>query len=561
MAALSIGARGEAQLFVDGNSQELAITPDGSRIVYVGDGGRRIFVRALNQLEPVAIAAGTLLMNPFVSPDGQWVGYGEGFGVLKKVPIAGGPAITITRGIGGLLRGAVWLPDNTVVFCGHGITTGLQRVSADAGAAQVLTTPDAKRNEFDHYWPQALPDGRGVLYTVLARDLGVAKIAVYDLQTNTSTDLLTGGSHPMYLRSGHLLYVAGGALWAVPFNADRRIITGAAVLVLTQLASTRTGAGNFAVSATGTLVYAHTSGYDPFARTLSWIDRNGKLEPLDAIQHSYTQPRISHDGQRIAYGTGTPPDNNIWVLDLSRPAPTRLRTEAATDQEPSWSTDDQWILFSSSRDGDQRIWRQAADGTGEPELVVERGVSPIVTPDGTRIIYTTLSSREDNEIMQMALDGSRRQEALVKTSANELFAEISPNGRWLAYQSNVSGREEVWVRPYPNTESGRWQVSTNGGRWPIWSRNGLDLFYMAPTGALMGVQVKDTSSTWTATSPRKILEPGYWSSGVLIGRQYDVSPDGKRFLVVTPPKDAGDPPELIVMQHWDEELKALVPSK
>ena len=193
--------------------------------------------------------------------------------------------------------------------------------------------------------------------------------------------------------------------------------------------------------------------------------------------------------------------------------------------------------------------------------MVEKGVSPIMTPDGTRIIYTTLSSREDNEIMQMALDGSRRQEALVKTSANELYAEISPKGRWLAYQSNISGGEEVWVRPYPNTESGRWQVSTNGGQWPIWSRNGRELFYMALDGALMGVQVKDTGSTWTATSPTKILEPGYWSSGVLIGRQYDVSPDGKRFLVVTPPKDPGDPPELIVMQRWDEELKAKVPSK
>jgi len=563
VSALSIGTRGEAELYMDGNNQELAITSDGSRIVYVGDGGRRIFVRALNQLEPVAIAAGTLLMNPFVSPDGQWVGYGEGFGVLKKVPIGGGPAITIPIATGGfgLLRGAVWLADNTIVFGGHSRGTGLLRVSADAGTPQPLTTPDANRNEFDHYWPQALPDGRSVLYTVLARDLGVAKIAVYDLQTNTSTDLLTGGSHAMYLRSGHLVYVAGGALWAVPFDADRRIITGAAVLVLKQLASTRSGAGNFAVSATGTLVYAHTSGYDPFARTLSWIDRNGNLEPLDAIQHPYTQPRISHDGKRIVYTTATVPDNNPWVLDVSRQAPTRLRTEAATDQEPSWSRDDQWVLFASNRGGGgQQIWRQAADGTGAPEFQVD-GFDPIVTPDGTQLIFSKNSSPGDNDIMQMALDGSRRQEALVKTPANESFGEISPNRRWLAYQSNVSGRDEVWVRPYPNTESGRWQVSTNGGRWPTWSRNGLELFYMAPDGALMGVQVKGTGATWTATSPSKILEPGYWSSAVLIGRQYDVSPDGRRFLVVTPPKDPGDPPELIVMQHWDEQLKALVQSK
>ena len=389
VTALSIGARGEAALHVDGNSQELAITPDGSRIVYVGDRGRRIFVRALNQVEPAAIAAGTLLATPFVSPDGQWVGYGEGFGVLKKVPIAGGPAITIAiGGEWGLLRGAVWLADNTIVFGSHDRATGLQRVSADGGTPQTLTTPNADRNEFDHYWPDVLPDGRGVLYTVLARDLGVAKIAVYDLQTNTSTDLLTGGSNAVYLRTGHLVYVAGGALWAVPFDADRRIIKGEAVLVLKQLASTRSGAGNFAVSTTGTLAYAHTSGYDPFARTLSWIDRNGKLEPLDALQHPYTQPRISHNGKRIAYGTGTVPDNNIWVLDVSRPAPTRLRREAATSQNPSWSPDDQWVLFASNRSGDVQIWRQAVDGTGEPELLVAGvGVDPIVTPDGTQLIF------------------------------------------------------------------------------------------------------------------------------------------------------------------------------
>jgi serine/threonine-protein kinase len=183
-----------------------------------------------------------------------------------------------------------------------------------------------------------------------------------------------------------------------------------------------------------------------------------------------------------------------------------------------------------------------------------------VTRDGKQLIFAS-SNPGNSDIMQMALDGSRRQEPLVTTPAQEAFAEISPNGRWLAYQSNISGRDEVWVRPYPNTESGRSPVSTNGGRWPIWSRNGLELFYLAPDGALMGVQVKDAGSTWTATSPSKILEPGYWSSDVLIGRQYDVAPDGKRFLVVTPPKDAGDPPELIVKQQWEEELKALVPSK
>ena len=206
--------------------------------------------------------------------------------------------------------------------------------------------------------------------------------------------------------------------------------------------------GNFAVSTTGTLAYAHTSGYDPFARTLSWIDRNGKLELFDALQHPYMQPRISHNGKRIAYGTGTVPDNNIWVLDVSRPAPTRLRREAATSQNPSWSPDDQWVLFASNRSGGFKIWRQAVDGTGEPELLVAGvGIDPIVTPDGTQLIFSAPSSPGNNDIMRMALDGSRRVEPLVKTPFSEQNAEISPNRHGLAYLSNASGKQEVWVRP------------------------------------------------------------------------------------------------------------------
>jgi Tol biopolymer transport system component len=561
----ALGARGEAALHIDGNDLKLAITPDGSRVAYVGDSRRRLFVRALDQLDSAVIATGSVLRNPFVSPDGQWVGYNDLVerGSLWKVPIAGGPSVVISPS-GGIVRGAVWLADNTIVFATDNRPSGLQRVSADGGTPHVLTAPDAARNEYDHYWPEALPDGHSVLYTVLARTggLAAAKIAVYDLQTNTSTDLLRGGSNAMYLRSGHLVYVAGETLWAVPFDADRRIIRGTAAPVLGQLAMTGTGGGNFAVSATGTLAYAHTSGYDPFARTLSWIDRNGRLEPLGAPEHPYAQPRISHDGKRIVHGMARPPDNNLWVLGVSQGRNTRLRTEAARDQEPSWSPDDKWIVFASDRAGNLQIWRQAADGTGEPERLADSGVYPTVTPDGAQLIFTAPSSRGRGEdLMQMALDGSQRAEPLVQTSFIEGGADVSPDGRWLAHHSNLSGRQEVYIRPYPNVASGRELVSTAGGAYPLWSRDGRELFYMAPDGALMGVQVHATGSRWTATAPVKVLEPGYWSSGALIGRHYDVSPDGKRFLIVMPPRVTADPPDVVVVQHWNEELKALMPSK
>jgi serine/threonine-protein kinase len=566
---LSINARGIHALHVNGNEQELAITPDGSHVVYVGDEGRRIFARALNQLEPVTIATGSVFRNPFVSPDGQWVGYAEGVGggSLWKVPISDGPPVRIAPG--SFLRGAVWLEDGTIVFGTGDRANGLQRVSAQGGVPATLTTPDPARNEYDHYWPAALPDGRGILYTVLARTggLGAARIAVYDLETRQSTDLLTGGTNAVYVPSGHLAYVAGETLWAAPFDAGRRSITGTAVPVLKLSAMTGTGAGNIAVSATGTLAYAHAPGFDPFARTLSWIDRSGKLEPLGAPQHPYTQLRLSHDGTRVVYATGRTPDNNPWVLDLPRLALTRLRTEASRDQEPSWSHDDRWVLFSSDRaaTGVLQIWRQAADGSGEPELLVEKGSSPVVSPDGMRLVFTAETSPPGNiDVLEMSLDGSRRVRGLVQTPFNEQGGEISPDGRWLAYHSNVSGRQEVWVRPYPDTASGRWQVSTAGaasGRSAKWRRDGRELFYMAPDGSLMGARVTGTGSTWTATSPVKVLDPGYWSREALIFLAWDVAPDGKRFLVVTPPTDQGDPPDLVVIQHWDEELKARVPVK
>jgi serine/threonine-protein kinase len=482
------------------------------------------------------------------------------------VRVAGGPPVRITSEAVGLLRGAVWLADNTIVFSSSNRGTGLRRVSADGGTIQTLTTPDPARNEYDHYWPEALPDGRGVLYTIVARTggLGAARVAVYDFQTKTSADLFTGGSHATYLRSGHLVYIAGGTLWGVPFDADRRTVVGTPRPVLSHVYTTGTGGGNFAISESGVVVYTPASDYDPFARTLSWIDRSGTIEPLDAQQQAYMQPRLSHDGTRVVYGTGVTPENNPSILDIAQGTSRRLRREAAREQQPSWSHDDRWIVFASDRNGGGlQIWRQAADGTGEPELLVERanGSYPSLTPDGTHLIFVGVPPGGNPDIMQMKLDGSSRVVPLVASPFNEGNPEVSPDGRWLAYQSNRSGQFEIYVSPYPNVGAGRWIVSTGGGTDSRWARNSRELFFMASNGALMGVQVKPTGQTWAATAPVKVLDPGYWSRDALIGLGLDVSPDGKRFLVVTPPRDIADPPQLVVVQHWDQELKATMAKK
>jgi eukaryotic-like serine/threonine-protein kinase len=564
---LSLATRSETAFFAYGNGRNVTATPDGAHVVYVGNGGRQIFVRRLDQLEPAAIATTSLaapLMNPFVSPDGQWVGFGEGFGLLKKVPIGGGPAITVTTLNTGFVRGAVWLPDDTIVFSTN-FHRGLLRVAASGGTPAALTTPDADRNEHAHLWPEILPDGRTLLFTVFPRTKGLAaaKTVLYDLDSRTSTDLLFGGTNAVYLSSGHLAYVANSSLWVIPFDLKRRKTIGPAVLALDQIVTTGNGAGEFAVSSQGTLVYAHASGYDPFARTLSWIDRQGRREPLPAPPHPYQQIKISHDGTRVATLSDREPENNIWVLDLSRHALTRVTTDAALDIQPAWTSDDRSIVFASNRDGStQNLWRQAADGTGAPErLTYQPGNQggPAPTPDGTRVVFATPSGAGDTDVMEMTLDATRQVRALLNSHFNEASGQLSPNGRWLAHQSNRTGRIEVYVSPYPDTARGRWQVSTDGGGAPRWSKDGKELFFTVPGAMVMSVRVTGSATAWSTTTPEVVMRPRPTQSPGLFVSSYDVSPDGRRFLVVEPP--ALTTPDLVVVQHWTEELKTLAPSR
>jgi serine/threonine-protein kinase len=560
---LSLATRGETEFFVNDNGRDLTITPDGSRVVYVGNGGRQIFVRGLDQLDPIAIVPTPLRgQNPFVSPDGQWVGYGEGFGLLKKVPIGGGQALTVAQWNFGFIRGAVWLPDDTIVFATN-TQRGLLRVSADGGEPTPLTVPSDTRNEYSHLWPEILPDGRSLLFTVfpLKGGLAAAKTVIYDLENRTATDLLPEGTNAVYLSSGHLAYIAGGSLWAIPFDVERRMTVGPPVQVLKQIVTTGNGAGDFAVSSRGTLVYAHASGYDAFARTLSWIDRQGRREPLAVPSHPYSQFRLSHDGTRVVTLGDREPEQNVWVLDLSRHILTRVTTGAALDIAPAWTWDDRWIVFASNREGStQNLWRVAADGTGAPEQLTHPpnnhgGPSP--TPN-ERLLFGTPSGQGDTDLMEMTLDDRRQIRPLVRTSFNEANGAVSPDGRWLAYNWNRSGRAEVYVAPYPNVDAGRTQVSTAGGQAPRWSKDGREIFFLGPDRALMSVKVTGAGNQWSAIPPTKVLEPGYWSSAS-VGAHYDVSPDGKRFLVLEPPTLSA--PDLVVVQHWDEELKALVPSR
>jgi serine/threonine-protein kinase len=556
---------GPAALTIGGYDDDVAISPNGTHVVYVGNSGTQLFVRALDALEPVAIASDQV-REPFVSPDGLWVGFIRNG--IHKVAITGGPSFRVASTDGNAL-GATWGPDDTIIFSTGNPATGLQRVSASGGTTEVLTRPDRAQGEADHVWPEILPGGHVVLFTITAQTGGLdsAQVAVRDLRTGTQKVLVRGGSHAHYVASGHLVYVAAGTLHAIRFDPERLETLGTAVAVLPQLAVTGNGAIDFAVAADGTLVYANVAG-SPGAteRTLVWVDRTGKEEPVGTPPRAYEQPRLSPDGTRVAIYSADQ-ENDIWILDLGRATLTRLTLDPGQDNFPMWTPDGHRIIFSSNRGvGQPNLWSQAADGTGAAERLTTNNSHAQflngITPDGSAALYNETTETMGRDLLQVELDGSHRVTPLVQTKFDERNGTVSPDGRWLAYESNNSGSFEIYVRPFPNVGDSQRQISTAGGKQPLWARSGKELFYLGADGTLLRVPVEASGGTWHAGAPVKVLEGRYYT-GTGSGRAYDVSLDGKRFLMIKAPATdtAATPPAVILVQHWDEELKRLVPTK
>ena len=566
---------GTAALTINGNDRDLAMTPDGTRIVYAGNNGTQLFVRTLDQLDPAPLTTAGAVRAVFVAPDGQWVGFVDNNTFLKKVAITGGPAVTLAQ-MDAASRGTTWAPDDTIIFATSNATTGLQRVSAGGGTVSVLTRPDRARGEADHLWPEMLPGGRSVLFTITTSSgggLDAAQIAVLDLASGTHQILLRGGSHAHYAPTGHLVYTAGGTLRAVGFDLDRLETRGTPVPVLPRLVTTAGGAADFVLATDGTLVYVDAPGAGSFAtRTLVWVDRQGREQPVPAPPRAYVYPRLSPDGARVAVSSADQ-ESDIWMWDLARQTLTRLTSDPGTDNYPVWTPDGRRLIFASQRAGGSNLYWQAADGTGAAERLTESGNQQQpsgVSPDGTRVVFHEVTPMMGNDLMLLTLDGALRPPSqgsgeprpLLQTQFAERNGIVSPDGRWLAYESNSSGRYEIYVRPFPNVADGQWQVSTTGGVRPLWARNGQELFYMAPDSALMAVRTEARGTSWNAGPPAKLLEAGYFAAGGNAGRTYDISPDGQRFLMIEQggADQTAAPPQIVVVKNWVEELKRLVPT-
>ena len=573
----TIASSGATTLTVSGFDRDLAITPDGSRVIHVGNNGTQLFVRSLDALEPAVVFKGAP-RGPFVSPDGHWIGFVDGL-ALKKVAVTGGPAVTLAT-VDSPVLGATWGPDDTIIFGTYLSATGLQRVAAAGGPTMVLTRIDRAVGELAHLWPELLPGGRAVLFTITAQTGGLdaAQVAVLDLQTGTRTVLVHGGSHAHYVpgglgsptraerEGGHLVYAAAGTLRAVPFDLANLKTRGTPVPVIADVVTTINGAVDAVVAGDGTLAYV-SGGVASFGepRTLVWVDRQGRETPIPAPPHAYVFPRLSPDGTRIAVYVQD--QLNIWLWDLGRTTLTPATFAPGVAIFPVWTPDGRRLIFSSDRAGARNLFWQAADGTGAVERLSEspnQQVPVSVSPDGGRLIFTETDPKTGEDVMQVELEGTHRVTALVQSPFGERNGTISPDGRWLAYEANDSGRFEIHVRPFPEVKSGHWLVSTTGGTRPLWARNGQELFYVSPTGALMRVGV-ERGPSWAATTPTLLVKAGYLMRPIFsLGRTYDIAPDGQRFLMIKEGNGSDQtaaPTSLIVVQHWTEELKRLVPIK
>jgi serine/threonine-protein kinase len=562
-------------LAINGFDRDLVLSADGTRLVYVAGPEAQLMVRAIEALDAVPVRGITGVRSPFFSPDGRWIGFFT-TNELRKVAIAGGPPVTLCP-IVTAPRGASWGPDDTIVFATADPTTGLFRVAAAGGTPTVLTTPDAAHGEGNHLFPSVLPNGRAVLFTITSSSGGseTAQVAVRDLTTGRTTTLIRGGSQAEYVAPGVLVYALAGTLRAVRFDPGTLAVLSDPVPVVEAVTTLASGAAEFSVSRTGALVYV-PGGATAGTRSLVWVTRQGHEDPLAAAPlRAYTMPRLSPDGTRVALDIRDQ-QLDIWIWDLKRQTLTRLTDAPALDQFPVWTPDSRRVIFASARAGGTNLFWQAANNTGTVERLTTSPNAqwPLsISPDGTRLIVREIVPTTGVDLRVLRLDPStplrtdpsaalgtpaRQTEPLLQTTSTEDNGEISPDGHWLAYQSNESGRNEISVRPFPTVDAGHWTISTTGGTRPVWARSGTELFYLDGAGAMTRVPIQ-TAPTFSAGTPTTLFATRYNSAAA--GRTYDVSPDGQRFLMIKNNVGTEQAPTMVVVLNWLEELKARLPAK
>jgi len=547
---------------------DLAISPDGTRVAYISGSQRQIYVRAIDRLEATPLQGTDNAGGLFFSPDGNWIGFvqfvaGRDY-LLRKIPVLGGTPVTlVTLASVGFFGGASWGNDDSIVFSASGRT--LVRVPGSGGEPVPLTPPPTDAALWRGF-PEILPGGRAILFTTGLAERGDVSVSVLDLETHEERVLIRGGGTPRYSPTGHIVYGVGGTLRAVLFDLDRLEVTGDPVPVVEGVMTKPTGATNFSLAADGSLVYiAGRPGLGLFGvqQTIARVDRQGRETPLAGIDPgAYRDVRVSPDGARVAVAT----DDDVFTYDVARATLTRLTTHAAPDGRPLWTRDSERIVFSSLRSNFPELFWRRADGSGDDERLLTRGKNLIDlfangwSPDGNQMLFTEVPESLRCAIGQIPRTGAAEATMLVRSEFCSTHAAVSPDGRWFAYNSLLSGRqEEIYVERYPELRD-RQQISTSGGRLPIWSKDGRELFFSSLDGRQILAASVRSGPTLVAGRPDVLFEGTYVTANY--GRHpYDLFPDG-RFVMIklgVAPSDSSPAPSLVVVQNWTEELKRLVP--
>jgi eukaryotic-like serine/threonine-protein kinase len=541
---------------LDTSRSAVAISPDGTRLVYSAaysagpsQTNSQLYIRMMDGLEAHAIAGTEGGGNAFFSPDGQWLGFSAG-GRLMKVSLGGGAPVSLMPVAGGYV-GLRWSTQGKIAVA---LTGGpIQQIPDTGGNPKPLTR--LERDEGSHRWPEFLSGGKALLF-VSTEGPTSTKIFAQSLQSGKRRELVQGGSFPRYSPSGHLVYLQGTSLMAAPFDPDRLAITGPSVPVVEGvLVSSTLAYSQYDFSSTGSLVYAPGS-IQAKGLKLVWVDRTGAEQLLPAPAHNYVLPKVSPDGKRVAVGIEEG-DSQIWLYDLGRDTLTRLTFEGRSNIDPLWTQDGKRIVFKGVAN---RLFWQPADGSAGAEALTTselatNNVPGSWTPDGQVLAFMEVNPNTGFDLYTLSLKDGKPQ-PFIRTQALETAPRFSPDGRFIAYTSDESGRLEIYVRPYPGP-GGKWQISIDGGTEPVWNPKGRELFYRNGN-KMMAVDVS-TQSTFSAGKPKMLFEGPYVPTPRSFP-DYDVFPDGQRFLMLKADTQAQAPAQINVVLNWFEELKQKVPT-
>jgi Tol biopolymer transport system component len=549
----------------------VALSPDGALLAFVAQqtaGARpQLYVRRLQQLQATTLAGTEDGNSPFFSPDGEWIAFFAD-GKLKKISITGGAAITLCDAPNG--RGGTWAEDGTIIFnpsTAPGV--GLMLVSSAGGKPEPLTT--IGEGEVTHRWPQVLPGGRAVLYTSHSGMVGFdgANLVVQPLPSGPRTIVQRGGHYGRYLLSGHIVYVYEGTLFAAPFDLERLEVTGQPVPVLEGVdAIPRSGGANFALSTNGTLVYL--SGLDVGDELpLDWMDRTGTTTPLRPTRANWSNVQFAPDGRRLAMDINDGKQTDVWVYEWASDRPSRLTLDPNLDEKPVWTPDGQRIVFASRRGNKStsNLYWQRANGTNEVQRLTDSPNQQWPSswhPSGRFLALYEQTAQSNDDVLILPIEGDERSgwkpgKATVFAGgpSSEREPMFSPDGRWLAFVSNRSGRSEVYVRPFSGS-SGEWLISTDGGTNPTWSRTRRELFYAADF-QIMVVPYVAEGDAFRAERPRLWSERRYSRGSRPSARRFDLHPDGNRFAISVVPE--GQPEtrrdKLVFIFSFFDELRRI----